>query len=182
MLAAIAQDFDFSGGLRLAVEIQRRRMVGGLIAAGDSVKDGIGREMDEFRAEMETELGDFLRDFGVKEPGADGVRLAGLDGRKGRAVHHRMRELLEQERFEGGFGAEIERTGLRHVRDHRCAGSAQGQDHMPAALGGEADFAAKESRGSCDDDLHGRFVYLPTPSLASGEEACGRLPCGHSPS
>ena len=157
-------------------------MVGGLVVAGDSVKDGVGREMDEFRSEMEAELGEFFRDFGVKEPGADGVRLAGFDGRKGGAVHHRMREFLEQERFEGGFGTEIESTGLRHVRDQRGAGSAQGQDLMPAALGGEADFAAKESGGSCDDDLHVRFVYLPTPSLASGEETCGRLPCGHSPS
>ena len=124
VLAAVAQDFDLGGRFGLSIKIERLRLVGGLIVAGDAVEDRVGGKVDEFRTQVETELRQLLRDFRVEHLGAGGVGLAGFDRRKGGAMDDGVRELFEHEGFERGLGAEIEGAGLRYARYHGRAGAA----------------------------------------------------------
>ena len=75
-------------------------------------------------------------------------------------MHDGLRELLEQEGFEGRLGAEVESTSLCHSGNRRCAGPAQRQDFVSTSQGCEADLATKESGGASDDEFHGARLSL----------------------
>ena len=95
MLASEAEDLDLGGRLGLPVKIERGRLVGGLVVAGDPVEDGVRRKVDQLGSDMETKLGEFPRDLRVQRAGLGGVGQTGLDCRQGGAMHDRLGELLE---------------------------------------------------------------------------------------
>ena len=168
MFTAVAQDFDLGRGLGLSVKIERLGLIGGLIVAVDAVEDGVGRDMDQLGPEVEAQLGELAGDLGVQFPGALRLGEAGLDRRQRGAVDDRMREFLEDEGFEGGFGAKVEGARLFDVRDDRSAAASEGQDLMPATHGGEADFPPQESGSAGDDEFHVARLSLGGPSGKRG--------------
>jgi len=160
MFSAEPEDVDFRGGLGLAIEIQRRRAVGGLIAAGYSVEDRVGGEVHKLGAQMEGKLGEFLLDFRIERLCPLGFRQAGFDGRQGGAMDDGMGKLLEKQGLEGGVIAKIESPSLCDARNRRGPGAAEGQDLMPASQGGEADFTSEESGSTGDDEFHAARISL----------------------
>ena len=142
MFSAEPEDVDFRGGFGLAIEIQRRRAVGGLIAAGYSVEDRVGGEVHKLGAQMEGKLGEFLRDFRIELLCPLGFRQAGFDGRQGGAMDDGMGKLLEKQGLEGGVIAKIESPRMGDARDRRRPGAAEGQDLISASQGGKADFTS----------------------------------------
>ena len=97
--------------------------------------------MDQLGPDMETKLGQLLRHLRVQRAGLGGVGQAGLDRRQRGAVHDGLGELLEQQGFQGGLRAEVERPRLFQARNRRRPGAAERDDFMSPSQGGEADLA-----------------------------------------